>query len=826
MPAAPTPPGSSIRIAEYELFERLGEGGGGQVYRATDARGESVAVKLLGPAADLEPEAARARFRREVEILRQLDHPALSTLLDHGLDDELGPYLVMPLVPGQTLRAMIGGAKLCPEAAVLVLEPVVSAIAALHERSLVHRDLKPENVMLTPDGRIVVVDLGLAWGPELSRHTAEGTAVGSVPYMAPEQIEGSGVGTAADVWALGVMLYEMIAGKRPFARGRASEEAAAALVGSYAPLDAVDPRCAPELAKLVARCLERAPAARPTAAVAAAELIAAIDWIEPADRARERAAIALAPADYAQRVAPFRIRREKRLAREAIAAARPFQALAHVDRALAYAPHDPELRSLADEAEAKSSRIPPGAGGPGEPAASAGSVERSETVRTLGADAAPALEVERPRRALVPLLIAAGASAALAVGATWFVLRGRTPAAPIVAIARDAGADPGRDAGGDPWPTGDAAVAETTPDAFSPADAEAIAVVPADPTANHQRSPISGLVLLSVAAIPNDRENRIAEMKAPPGENLLPQERLEEPDPVKAVSKIDADVAKNPDRTNRLGQAMIYVATGRTADGLAKLDKLLADHPDYATAWSAKGYVMVRAGKVREAEAAMTKAIELDPDDHEAYRNRGILRDHEGRARDAYPDLVQALRLDPTDVEAMAELAQVYSEADHRAEARPLLERIVKLRPQNVTAWLDLSVLQSAQEAAESVRHALTISPDNPRGNVRMCNVLTEAGNKDALARCDRAVTLAPKDPWAWMGRGLARYQLANDRKGLEDVDRAIGMLPDNAQFYINRYILRSHAGMLAEAKTDLTKACKLGKSEACTQLGKLGKPE
>ncbi|MBL0218852.1 MAG: serine/threonine protein kinase [Myxococcales bacterium] len=444
-------PAPSIRVADYELFERLGEGGAGQVYRAQDPRGTSVAVKLLGPAADLDPEAAHARFRREVEILRQLDHPALSTLIDHGFDDELGPYLVMPLVPGTTLRAVMAGTKLCPEAAMLLLEPVASAIAALHARSLVHRDLKPENVMVTPDGRVIVVDLGLAWGPELSRHTAEGTAVGSVPYMAPEQIEGSGVGTAADLWALGVMLYELIAGKRPFARSRASEEAAAALVGSYAPLDAVDPRCAPELTRLVAQSLDRAPLSRPTAEVFAAELVGAIDWVEAADRGRERAAIVLAPADYAQRVSPFRVRREKRLAREAIAAARPFQALAHVDRALAYAPNDPELLSLADEAEARSSRSTSpttgttGATGPNGTASAP--AERSDTVASV--EAAPPVDLRSPRRSVLPIALAATAGAALAVGATWFALRdrGKPADAPIVAVTRDAGSTVVSDAG-------------------------------------------------------------------------------------------------------------------------------------------------------------------------------------------------------------------------------------------------------------------------------------------------------------------------------------------------------------------------------------------
>jgi tetratricopeptide (TPR) repeat protein len=645
---------------------------------------------------------------------------------------------------------------------------------------------------------VVVVDLGLAWGPDLSRHTAEGTAVGSVPYMSPEQIEGSGVGTAADVWALGVMLYELVAGKRPFARSRASEEAAAALVGSYAPLDAVDPRCAPELTKLVAQALDRAPLSRPTAAVFAQELHGAIDWIDVADHNRERAAIALAPADYAKRVSPFRVRREKRLAREAIAAARPFQALAHVDRALAYAPNDPELLSLADEAESKSSRV----AAPTQPI----SGERSDVIRSV--EAAPALELGKPPpRSVLPMTAAAVGGAAFAIVVTWLALKDRhtkdDPA--VVAIAKDAGV---------------ADAAPVTP----PEDAlvivtSSIDAAPMDPS---KPAPIPGLVLLSEAGIPNDLPSRITDMAAPSGEHLIPQDRLEEPDPKKAVASIDADVAKNPDRTNRLSQAVIYIAAGRTAEGLAKLDKVLVDFPDYASAWGAKGYVSVRAGKPREAEAAMTKAIELDPDDHEPYRNRGILRDHEGRARDAYPDLIDALRRDPTDVEAMSELAQVYSSAGHRSDARPLLERIVRLRPQNVTAWLDLSMLQPAPEALESVKHALSIAPDDKRANVRMCTVSAEGGEKGAINQCARAVQLAPKDPWAWMGRGLARYQLANDRDGLDDIDKAITMLPDNAQFYINRYILRSHAGMLAEAKSDLVKACKLGKSEACTQLEKL----
>lgn len=776
------PPATTIRVANYDLAERLGEGGGGQVYRATNASGQSFALKLLGTAADLEPEAARARFKREVEILRQLDHPALATLVDHGVDDELGPYLVMPLIPGQTLRAAIAGAKLCPEAAVLLIEPIASAVAALHDRSLIHRDLKPDNVMITPDGRVVVVDLGLAWGPQFTRHSVDGAAIGSVPYMAPEQIEGSGVGTAADVWALGVMLYELVAGKRPFARQRASEEAAAALVGAYAPIDAVDPRVPPEIARLVAQSLDRAPGARPSAQALATELAAAIDWAERDTWQRERAAVALDGAAYTTRVAPFRVRREKRLAREAIAAGRPFQALAHVDRALAYAPNDPELLALADEAESKSSRN-------AAPTAEVKS-ERSDVVRSI--EATPPIDLHAARPRIWPVAAISAGAAAIAVLATWFALR--RPPAEIVATSRDAG-------------LGDAAVVIVTS-----GDAWATPAPPPGP------SPIVGLVELNLAGIPNDLRNHVDDMKAPPNEHLVDQARLEASSPAKAIEEVDTALAKNPDRQNRLNQAMIYIAVDRP-DALAKLDKVLEDFPDFANAWAAKGYIEVRAGRWKEAEAALTKAIELDPDDGETLRNRGILRDHQGRAREAYVDLVAALRSAPTDVEALAELAQIYSASGHQKEARPILERLVRLRP-SATTWLDLSVVQPATDALDSVTHALALDAHSARAHVRYCTVLTELGEKSAVAACEEAVKISPTAT-AYMSRGLARYQIARDRKGLDDIDHAIAMEPTNAQYLINRYIMRRHAGMLAEAKADLEKACKLGSSEACSELKK-----
>ncbi|HUI48072.1 MAG TPA: tetratricopeptide repeat protein, partial [Acidimicrobiia bacterium] len=352
-----------------------------------------------------------------------------------------------------------------------------------------------------------------------------------------------------------------------------------------------------------------------------------------------------------------------------------------------------------------------------------------------------------------------------------------------------------------------------------PRDARAelvVANLPDAPPATD--APIVGLVPLAPAGIPNDLPDHVADMKAPAGEHLVPVERLEAGSPEKAIAEVDAEVAKNPDRLNRLSQAMIYIASGRP-DGLARLDRELADFPDYARAWAAKGYIEVRAGHPREAEAAFTKAIALDPHDAEALRNRGILRAHEGRDRDAYPDLVASLAIEPNDVDALSELAQLYSATGHQDDARPILERVVQASPDNPNAWLDLSLVQPPAEALASIDHALALAPELPRAHVRLCTVSTELGTKQAIAACDDAVKLAPGDPWAWMGRGLARYQLAGDRGGLADIDRAIAMSPNDAQFYVNRYIVRSHAGMLADARKDLEKACQLGKHEACDKL-------
>ena len=151
------------RIGPYELLEPIGEGGFARVYRVRRGSDE-LAAKVLAPGAPSADPAAVERFDREIRVLSGIKHPNLIELVDHGVDDALGPYMITRLVTGMTLRELAAGRPLSPEAAILLVEPVLRALGAMHAVGLVHRDLKPENVMVTPLGEVVLVDLGLALG--------------------------------------------------------------------------------------------------------------------------------------------------------------------------------------------------------------------------------------------------------------------------------------------------------------------------------------------------------------------------------------------------------------------------------------------------------------------------------------------------------------------------------------------------------------------------------------------------------------------------------------------------------------------------------------
>ncbi|MEW6321296.1 MAG: protein kinase [Acidobacteriota bacterium] len=259
------------RIGQYEVRAQLGAGGMGEVYRAHDARlGRDVALKVLHP--DVAQDAVRLeRFTREARAVAALNHPHIVTIYSTEEADGVR-FMTMELVEGRTLDELIPREGL-PVARFLELAlPLAEALIAAHQKQITHRDLKPGNVMVAADGRVKVLDFGLARleaaAPDQTIDatravlTGEGTIVGTMPYMSPEQVEGRALDPRSDLFSLGVMFYEMLTGSRPF-HGPSSPALMSAILRDAPPPVTERRADVPEgLARLVARCLEKHPEER------------------------------------------------------------------------------------------------------------------------------------------------------------------------------------------------------------------------------------------------------------------------------------------------------------------------------------------------------------------------------------------------------------------------------------------------------------------------------------------------------------------------------------------------------------------------------------
>lgn len=202
-------------LGNYRLLEKLGQGGMSAVYRAVsnESLAQEVAVKILD--SDLaEEENAVKRFRREIQICQNLNHAHIMQLYDFGQQDEIW-YLVMELLKGRTLSAVLDEGIMEPVQVAQYCEPLVKALSYLHSQEIVHRDLKPDNVFVTDQGRVKLMDFGIARGESYTVATATQSGLGTPAYMSPEQVEGS-FEPASDQYALGCMVYEMLTGSPPF----------------------------------------------------------------------------------------------------------------------------------------------------------------------------------------------------------------------------------------------------------------------------------------------------------------------------------------------------------------------------------------------------------------------------------------------------------------------------------------------------------------------------------------------------------------------------------------------------------------------------------
>jgi Tol biopolymer transport system component len=269
---------SGTRLGPYEILSPLGAGGMGEVYRAKDTKlGRDVAIKVL-PEEFLEGEDRKARFEQEARLLAALNHPGIAAI--YSFEEIPGSsasssrhLLVTELLEGETLRQRLGAGPLPLRKAVEYGVQMAKALASAHEKGIVHRDLKPENLFVTTDGRMKILDFGLAKqraiaagedtkSPTLARATDPGTLLGTVGYMAPEQVRGQPADARSDIFAFGCVLYEMLACRRAF-KGESAIETMNAILKEEPPEpDLSGPKIPSELDRLVRHCLEKNPAER------------------------------------------------------------------------------------------------------------------------------------------------------------------------------------------------------------------------------------------------------------------------------------------------------------------------------------------------------------------------------------------------------------------------------------------------------------------------------------------------------------------------------------------------------------------------------------
>ena len=259
-------------LGHYRILEKLGEGGMGEVYLAEDEKlDRKVALKVL-PSEMANNEERRKRFEREAKAVAALNHPNIVTLYSV---EEAGTthFITMEVVRGKTLTALLGKKSLPLDKFFEVAIPLADAVSTAHQEGITHRDLKPDNLMLTDEGRLKILDFGLAKLGKIEATSAinelptrsatqDGRIVGTVAYMSPEQAEGKRVDARSDIFSIGIVLYEMATGRRPFEGDSAASILAAILRATPAPITELDVSLPRDLVRILRRCLAKDPERR------------------------------------------------------------------------------------------------------------------------------------------------------------------------------------------------------------------------------------------------------------------------------------------------------------------------------------------------------------------------------------------------------------------------------------------------------------------------------------------------------------------------------------------------------------------------------------
>ncbi len=292
-------------LSHYKVLEQIGEGGMGAVYVAQDQNlGRKVALKMLRGELAGNPDRLE-RFRREAQAVAALNHPNIVTI--HSIEESPeGSFITMELVEGKGLDRLITGDGMSAQRMLEIARPLVRALAAAHDRGITHRDLKPANIMVTGDGTVKILDFGLAKltsTADSGEHrdvatqtlTQAGTVVGTIPYMSPEQVQGKPVDHRSDIFSLGVILYEMATGVRPFGGETSADVASAILRDVPRSIHDSRPDMPDRFGRIISRCLEKEPEMRYQTAADIQTALSRLDETMEDDRDRKKPSVAVLP---------------------------------------------------------------------------------------------------------------------------------------------------------------------------------------------------------------------------------------------------------------------------------------------------------------------------------------------------------------------------------------------------------------------------------------------------------------------------------------------------------------------------------------------------
>jgi len=766
------------RVGRFRIVAPLGKGGMATVWRAEDTLlGRTVALKLLAEDLAGSP-SARRRFRHEAEIAMRLDHPAIAPVYASGEDDGTS-WIAMRLVEGETLAARIARAPLPVDEALRVAAEVASALGYAHSQGVVHRDVTSNNVMLRGDGRVFVMDFGLARAEGLSRLTSTGVALGTYAYLAPEVLRGGRADARSDLYGLGVALYEMLTGTTPFhgervevLAYRAANEDAEPPSRRRAGLDGA-------LDALVLRAIAREPDARyPDAATFAAALVAA-------RAARDAGAGAAGDAPGAG-VLP------RALAPGGVVY-------------LAVAPIGHEagaLRPLAEGLEGALRARLPSPRGPrvlGAPAPADPGAWRA-FARAEGANAVLAGRLRASgARVRLELWLADPESGTRLAGAHADELPFEPFALEDAAIAR------ARELLGEP---ADLSTAVTRPVRPHPAAEEHFARAVRYLERHDHEASVDGAIALLEPLVAGDapRPEWLAALaRACLMKYDLTRQRAWEGRAAEACARARALAPEAPEVL--LAWADLMRVTGEEAEALAAYRRALEARPATVEGWLGLALLHGRSGRREAAEDAARRAIEVGPRDWRGLNSLGYARIRCGAFHEAIAPLQGALELQPDNARVKRNLAIALAQCDRLAEAAVLLSEVVALEPSDI-AYSNLGAalfaLGDRAGAMDALERATRLAPAEPlRWGFYASALHFEPGReREAAAAYDRAIALMqdqldrnPGEP-EWWAR-LADWLQARGREREADaaIARALAIAPDNAACLLCAAYVRHQRG-------------------------------